>query len=162
VCSKKTIAPRCRGSRSRGGCDRETHNRSLIFGRGRRLSVNDRQGDTTKGHWQADLPASSIVHASRSPAREADSSARVCAGPGVHAHDKKKGKRQIRPGRPWQRQIQPRRRDPTKGTTDQSREGRSNEDPAATATDPAKAMKGEGDGASPAGQGAYTGPGRIG
>jgi hypothetical protein len=50
VCSKKTIAPRCRGSRSRGGRGRETLNRSLIFGRGRRSSVNDRRGDTTKGH----------------------------------------------------------------------------------------------------------------
>jgi hypothetical protein len=33
VCSKKTIAPRCRGSRSRGGRGRETRSRSLIFGR---------------------------------------------------------------------------------------------------------------------------------
>jgi hypothetical protein len=55
VCSKKTIAPRCRGSRSRGGRGRKTHSKSLIFGRGRRSSVNDRQGDTAKGHRQADL-----------------------------------------------------------------------------------------------------------
>jgi hypothetical protein len=82
VRTKKTIAPRCRGSRRRGGRGRETHNRSLIFGRGRRSSVNDRQGDTAKGHRQADLPASSIVRASRSLAREADSSARVCASHG--------------------------------------------------------------------------------
>jgi hypothetical protein len=53
VCSKKTIAPRCRGSRSRGGRGRETRSRSLISRRGRRSSVNDRQGDTTKGHRQA-------------------------------------------------------------------------------------------------------------
>jgi hypothetical protein len=33
VCSKKTIAPRCRGSRSRGGRGRKTRNKSLIFGR---------------------------------------------------------------------------------------------------------------------------------
>jgi hypothetical protein len=85
VCSKKTIAPRCRGSRSRGGRGRKTRSKSLLFGRGRRSSVNDRQGDTAKGHRQADLPASSIVRASRSPAREADSSARVCAGHGVRA-----------------------------------------------------------------------------
>ena len=91
VCSKKTIAPRCRGSRSRGGRGRETRSRSLIFGRGRRSSVNDRQGDTTKGHQQADLPASSIVQASRSPAREADGSARVCAGQGVRARCRVEG-----------------------------------------------------------------------
>jgi hypothetical protein len=85
VCSKKTIAPRCRGSRSRGGRGRETRSRSLISGRGRRSSINDRQGDTTKGHRQADLPASSIIRASTSPAREADSSAHVYAGHGVRA-----------------------------------------------------------------------------
>jgi hypothetical protein len=33
VCSKKTIAPRCRGSRSRGGRGRKTRSKSLIFGR---------------------------------------------------------------------------------------------------------------------------------
>jgi hypothetical protein len=87
VCSKKTIAPRCQGSRSRGGRGRETGSRSLIFGRGRRSSVNDRQGDTAKGHQQADLPASLIVRASRRPARDADSSPRVCAGHGVRARD---------------------------------------------------------------------------
>jgi hypothetical protein len=32
VCSKKTIAPRCRGSRSRGGRGRKTRSKSLIFG----------------------------------------------------------------------------------------------------------------------------------
>jgi hypothetical protein len=62
--------------RSRGGRGRETRSRSLIFGRGRRSSVNDRQGD---------LPASLIIRASTSPAREADSSARVCVGHGVRA-----------------------------------------------------------------------------
>jgi hypothetical protein len=91
VCSKKTIAPGCRGSRSRGGRSRETRSRSLIFGRGRRSSVNDRQGDTTKGHRQDDLPASSIIRASTSPAREADSSARVCAGHGVRARGRIEG-----------------------------------------------------------------------
>jgi hypothetical protein len=85
VCSKKTIAPRCRGSRSRGGRGRKTRSKSLIFGRGRRSSVNDRQGDTTKEHRQADRPASLIIRASTSPAREANSSARVCAGHGVRA-----------------------------------------------------------------------------
>jgi hypothetical protein len=120
VCSKKTIAPRCRGSQSRGGRGRHTRSRSLIFGRGRRSSVNDRQGDTTKGHRQADLPASSIGRASRSPAREADNSARVCAGHGVRARSRIEGERRIRPGRPRQRRIQPRRRDPAKGTADRA------------------------------------------
>jgi hypothetical protein len=116
VCSKKTIAPRCRGSRSRGG-----RSKSLIFGRGRRSSVNDRQGDTAKGHRQADLPASSIDQTSRSPAREADSSACGCAGHGVRARGRiEGGKRQIRPGRPRQRRIQPGRRDPAKGTADRA------------------------------------------
>jgi hypothetical protein len=91
VCSKKTIAPRCRGSRSRGGRGRKTRSKSLIFGRGRRSSVNDRQGDTAKGHRQADLSASSIIRASTSPAREADGSARVCAGHGVRARGRKDG-----------------------------------------------------------------------
>jgi hypothetical protein len=92
VCSKKTIAPRSRGSRSRCGRGRETRSRSLIFGRGRRSSVNDRQGDTTKGHRQADLRASSIVQTSRSPAREADGNARVCADHGVRARGRIEGK----------------------------------------------------------------------
>jgi hypothetical protein len=120
VCSKRTIAPRCRGSRSRVGRGRETRNRSLIFWRGRRSSVNDRQGDTTKGHRQADLPASSIVQASRSPAREADNSARVCAVHGVRARGRIEGGRRILPGRPRQRWIQTGRRDPAKGTTDRA------------------------------------------
>ena len=56
------------------------------------MSVNDRQGDTIKkGHRQGDLPASSIVQASRSPGREADGSARVCVGHGVHARGRKEG-----------------------------------------------------------------------
>jgi hypothetical protein len=105
VCSKKTIAPRCRGSRSRGGRGRKTRSKSLIFGRGRRSSVNDRQGDTAKGHRQADLPASSIDQTSRSPAREADNSARGCAGQGVRARGRKEGECRIRPGRPRQRRI---------------------------------------------------------
>jgi hypothetical protein len=91
VCSKKTIAPKCRGSRSRGGRGRKTRSKSLIFGRGRRSSVNDRQGDTAKGHRQADLLASSIDQTSRSPAREADSSARGCAGHGVRARGRIEG-----------------------------------------------------------------------
>jgi hypothetical protein len=43
------------------------------------------EGDTTKEHQQADLLASSIVRASRSPAREADSNARIRAGHGGRA-----------------------------------------------------------------------------
>jgi hypothetical protein len=144
VCSKKTIAPRCRGSRSRGGRGRETRSRSLIFGRGRRSSVNDRQSDTTKGHRQTDLP-SSIVRASRSPAREADSSARVCAGHGVRARGKIEGGRRIRPGRLRQRQIWSGRRDLAKGTANRAEKAASTWNPAgkvATATTPTKAMKG--------------------
>jgi hypothetical protein len=82
VCSKKTIAPICRGSRSRGGRGRETRSRSLFFWRGRRSSVNDRQGDTTKEHRQADLFASSIARTSRSPTREVGDNTRICAGHG--------------------------------------------------------------------------------
>jgi hypothetical protein len=71
VCSKKTIAPRCRGSRSRGGRGRETRSRSLFFGRGRRSSINDRQGDTTKEQQQPQgLLASFRDRSSRSLARE--------------------------------------------------------------------------------------------
>jgi hypothetical protein len=80
VDSKKATAPRCRVSRSRGGRGRETRSRSLFFGRGRRSSVNDRQGDTTKEHKQVNLPASSIIQTSRSPTREADGSARAYTG----------------------------------------------------------------------------------
>jgi hypothetical protein len=85
VDSEKMIAPGCRVSRSRGGRGRETRSSSLFFGRGQRSSVNDWQGDTTKEHQQADLLASSIVRTSRSPAREADGSARVCVGHGGRA-----------------------------------------------------------------------------
>jgi hypothetical protein len=120
VCSKKTIAPRCRGSQSRGGRGRKTRSKSLIFGRGQRSSVNDRQGDTAKGHRQAVLPASSIDQTSRSPAREADSSARGCPGQGVRARGIKEGECQIQPGRPRQRRIRTGRRDPAKGTADRA------------------------------------------
>jgi hypothetical protein len=79
--------------------------RSLFFGRGRRSSVNCRQGDTTKEHQQGDIPASSIVRTSRSPAKEADDSAHVYAGHGVRARGRVEGERRIRPGRPRQRRI---------------------------------------------------------
>jgi hypothetical protein len=88
---EKTIAPGCRGSQSRGGRGRETCNSSLFFGRGRRSSVNGRQGDTTKEHQQADLLASSIVRTSRNPAREVGDCARVCAGHGGRARDRIEG-----------------------------------------------------------------------
>jgi hypothetical protein len=91
VDSEKAIAPRCRVSQSQGGRGRETRNRSLFFGRGRRSSVNNRQGDTTKEHWQADLLASLIIRMSRSLAREADVTARVRAGHGARASDRIKG-----------------------------------------------------------------------
>jgi hypothetical protein len=93
VDSEKVISPRCRGSRSRGGRGRgrETCNNSLWFGRGRRSSINDRQRDTTKEHQQTNLLASSIVRTSRSPAREAGGSARVCASHGGRARDRIEG-----------------------------------------------------------------------
>jgi hypothetical protein len=144
VCSKKTIAPRCRGSRSRGDHGRETRSRSLIFGRGRRSSVNDRHGDPTKGHRQTDLP-SSIVRASRSPAREADSSAHVCAGHGVRARDKIEGETTDPVGKATTATDLAGKTRSSQRDGGSSRKGRSNVDPAgkaATATDPTKAMKG--------------------
>jgi hypothetical protein len=156
VCSKKTLAPRCRGSRSRGGRGRETHRRSLNFGRGRRSSVNDRQGDTTKGHRQADLPASSIVRASRSPAREAASSARVCASHGVRARGRIEGETADPAGKATAATDPAGKTRSNQRDGGSSRKGRSNVDPAGkatTTTDLAKAMKGVGGGAGPAGQG---------
>jgi hypothetical protein len=120
VDSEKAIAPGCRVSRSQGGQGQETRSRSLFFGRGRRSSVNDRQGDTTKEHQQIDLLASSIVRTSRSPAREADGSAHVCVSHGVRARGKIEGERRIRTGRPRQRRIRAGRRDPAKGTADRT------------------------------------------
>jgi hypothetical protein len=105
VDSEKAIAPRCRVSRSRGGRGQETHNRSLFFGRGRHSSINDRQGDTTKEHQQADLLASSIVRTSRCPAREADGNAHIYVGHGVRTRGRIEGERQIRSGRLRQRRI---------------------------------------------------------
>jgi hypothetical protein len=156
VCSKKTIAPRCRGSRSRGGCGWETRSRSLIFGRGRRSSVNDRQGDTTKGRRHADLPASSIVRASRSPAREADSSARVCAGHGVRACGRKEGETTDPAGKATTATDPAGKTRSSQRDGGSSRKGHNNVDPtgkAAAAIDPAKAMKGVGGGAGPAEKG---------
>jgi hypothetical protein len=147
VCSKKTIAPRCRGSRSRGGRGRETRSRSLIFGRGRRSSVNDRQGDATKEHRQADLPASSIIRASMSPAREADSSAHVCAGHGVRARGRIEGETTDPTGKATAMTDPAGKTRSSQRDGRSSREGRSNGDPtgkAAAATDPTKAMKGGG------------------
>jgi hypothetical protein len=118
--SEKAIAPRCRVSRSRGGRGRETRIRSLFFGRVRRSSINDRQGDTTKEHRQADLSASSFVRTLRRPAREVDGSSCVCIDHGVRARGRIEGERRIRPGRPLERWIRPRRRDPAKGTTDRA------------------------------------------
>jgi hypothetical protein len=159
VCSKKTIAPRCRGSQSRGGRGRETRNKSLIFGRGRRSSVNDRQGDTTKGHQQADLPASSIVRASRSPAREADRSARVCAGHGVRARGRIEGETTDPTGKATTTTDLAGKTRSSQRDDRSSREGRSNGDPAgkaAAATNPTKAMKGGGSSQA----GACAGPGK--
>jgi hypothetical protein len=49
------------------------------------------EGDTTKEHQQFDLLASSIVWTSRSPTREADSSARFCASHGGRVRDRIEG-----------------------------------------------------------------------
>jgi hypothetical protein len=156
VCSKKTIACRRRGSRSRGGRGRETCSRSLFFGRGQRSSVNDRQGDTTKGHRQADLPASSIVQTSRSPAREADGNARVCAGHGVRARGRIEGETTDPAGKATTTTDPAGKTRSSQRDDGSSRKGCSNVDPAgkaATATDPTKEMKGVGGGGGPAGQG---------
>jgi hypothetical protein len=156
VCSKKTIAPRCRGSRSRGGRGRKTRNKSLIFRRGRRSSVNDRQGDTAKRHQQADLPASSIVRASRSPAREADGSACVCASHGVRARGRIEGETTDPAGKATAATDPVGKTRSSQRDGGSSRKGRSNVDPTgkvAAATDPAKAKKGVGAVACPAGQG---------
>jgi hypothetical protein len=93
------------------------------------------EGDTTKEHQQVDLLASLIVRMSRSPAREADGSARVCAGHGVRARGRIEGVRRIRPGR----------HDPAKGTADRAGKVAATGNPAGkatAATDPTKEMKG--------------------
>jgi hypothetical protein len=118
--------------------------------------VNDRQGDTAKGHRQADLPASSIVRASRSPAREADSSARVCAGHGVRARDRIEGETTDPVGKATTATDPAVKTRSNQRDGESSRKGRNNVDPAgkaATATDPAKATEGVGGGACQAGQG---------
>jgi hypothetical protein len=92
VDSKKMIAPRCRGSRSRGGCGQETCNRSLFFGRGRRSSVNGRQGDTTNEQQQPHGRLASLCdRSSRGLARETDDNARFCTGQSGHARSRKEG-----------------------------------------------------------------------
>jgi hypothetical protein len=145
VCSKKTIAPRCRGRRSRGGRDRKTHSRSLIFGRGRRSSVNDRQGDTTK-RAPAGRPSCFFDRPGvKEPAREAESSACGCTGHGVRARGRIEGET-IDPTGKATTATDPAGKTRSSQRDDRSnREGRSNGDPvgkAAAATDPTKAMKG--------------------
>jgi hypothetical protein len=144
VCSKKTRALRCRDSRSRGVRDWETRNRSLFFGGvDVRASTTD-EGDTTKEHQQGDLLAFSIVRTSRSPAKEADDSARVCASHGVRARDRIDGVTTIQPGRPRQRRIQPERHDPVKGTAERAGKVTATVNPtrkAAITMDPTKAIK---------------------
>jgi hypothetical protein len=114
------------------------------------------EGDTTKEHQQVGLPASSIVRASRSPAREADSSARVCTGHGSRACGRIEGETADPAGKATTATDPAGKKRSSKRDGRSSRKGRSNVDPAgkaATATDPAKAMKGVGGGAGPAGQG---------
>jgi hypothetical protein len=109
------------------------------------LALTIGEGGTTKEHQQGDLLASSIVRTSRSPAREADGSARVCTGHGVRACGRIEGVTTIWPGRPRQRRIQPGRHDPVKGTAERAGKVAATVNPtgkAATTTDPTKAMKG--------------------
>jgi hypothetical protein len=97
-----------------------------------------------------------IVRASRSPAREADSSACVCADHGVRARGRKEGETTDPAGKATTATDAARKTRSGQRDGGSSREGRSNEDPvgkAATTTDPTKAMKGEGDGAGLAKQG---------
>jgi hypothetical protein len=144
VCSKKTIAPTCRGSRSRGGRGREARSRSLFFGRGRRSSVNGQQSDTTKGQQQADPPASSNGRMSRSPTREADCSARVCAYHGVRARGRIEGETVDPAGKSTTATDPAGKTRSSQRDEGSSREGGSNGDPigkAAAATDPTKAVK---------------------
>jgi hypothetical protein len=103
------------------------------------------EGDTTKEHQQGNLLASSIDRTSRSPAREADDSARVCTDHGVRACGRIEGVTGIQPGRPWQRRIQPGTRGPAKGTADRAEKVAATVNPvgkAAAATASTKAMKG--------------------
>jgi hypothetical protein len=71
----------------------ETRSGSLFFGRGRRSRVNDWRDDTTKEEYQqiGNFLASSLVRSLRSPAREANGSARVYAGQGGPACDRVEG-----------------------------------------------------------------------
>jgi hypothetical protein len=86
------IAPRCRGSRSRGDYGQVTCNRSLFFGRGRCSSVNGRQGDTTKELQQPQGCLASLCdRSSRGLTREADDSACFCVGQGGRARGRKEG-----------------------------------------------------------------------
>jgi hypothetical protein len=82
---------------------------------------------------------------SRSPAREADGRACVCAGHGVRARGRIEGVTADSTGKAWLRQIQPGRRDPAKGTADRAGKVAATVNPtgkAATTIDPTKAMKG--------------------
>jgi hypothetical protein len=156
VCSKKTIAPRCRGSRSRGGRGQETRIRSLFFGRGRCSSVNGRHGDITKEQEQVDPPCF-FDHPGLNEPRQGGRQQRArlrrsrCSRP----RQNRRGETADPAGKATAAT------DPAGKTRSSQRDGgsslkgRSNVDlagKAAAATDPTKA-KGVGGGACPAGQG---------
>jgi hypothetical protein len=149
---EKMITLGCRGSRSQSGRGRETRSSSLFFGTGRRSSVNGRRRDTTKEHQQADLLASSVVRSSRSPAREADSTACVCAGQGGRACGRIEGATTDPAGEGHDSDESSQENgDPAKGTADLAEKATAAMDPAGKAveaTDPVMAAtnKGVGDG----------------
>jgi hypothetical protein len=118
VCSKKTIAPGCRGSRSRGGRGRETHQKSDLregstFERQRSAGQHNKRAPTGRPSCFFDHPG---VNEPRQGGRQQRTRLRRswCLRP----RQNRRGKRLIRPGRPRQRRIQPGRCDLAKGTTD--------------------------------------------
>jgi hypothetical protein len=155
VCSKKTIAPRCRGSRSRGGRGRKTRSKSLIFGR-----VDIRASTIGRATQQKGTGRPTFLFFDR---------------PGVKEPRQGGRQQRTRLRRSWCPRPRQKRRgmsDPAgKATTatnpdgktrssqrdgGSSRKGRSNVDPAgkvAAATDPMKAMKGWGGGRVQPGRG---------
>jgi hypothetical protein len=93
LCSKKTIAPGCRGSRSRGGRGRDTPSDNLFFERGRRSSVNDRRGDT-KGTSSAERGPSCFFPCPGgrgAPPWRTHDNARFCASQGGRTCDRIEG-----------------------------------------------------------------------
>jgi hypothetical protein len=150
VCAKKAIAPRCRGSRSRGGRGRETRSRSLFFGRGRRPSVNERRGQHNKRATATSGPSGFVPRSVVKEPRQGGWRQRLRRSGWSRLRQKRRGIGGS--GRESHDNDGSSRRD-----DGSSRYGHNNVDPtgkAATTMEPTMAtMKGEGDGAGPAGQG---------